>query len=265
VKTKTRPSFCAGSFYPADPQALKTNLASYLQGKKNFSRRPFAFIVPHAGYIYSGPVAGKAYAPLKAYADSFDRVVLFGPAHRVFVEGLALSSADVFETPLGDIPVDQSINQFLFHEWHLPFFDEAHREEHSLEVQLPFLQEVLGDFSIVPLLVGEVSPEQVAELIEKLASFEKTLLVFSSDLSHFLSYEVAVLQDRRTAEKIENFDGVFLKGEEACGARALNALLLFSKRRSLTIEAVALNNSGDTAGARDRVVGYGAWVVYDGS
>ena len=258
-----RPPAVAGMFYPGDARELQAMINDYLReasAAQQGANVPKAIIVPHAGYIYSGPVAASAYARLMPAHDRIRRVVLLGPSHRVPLLGLASSSADYFRTPLGDIPLDreaiEAINQLpQVHE-----LDEAHAMEHSLEVQLPFLQTVLDDFTLVPLVVGDATPEEVAEVLEQLWGGPETLIVISSDLSHYHDYETAEALDTATSQAIEQLLPERIHGENACGARGVNGLLDFARRHGLHGKTIDLRNSGDTAGPRDQVVGYGAYV-----
>lgn len=220
---------------------------------------PKAIIVPHAGYIYSGPVAASAYVSLAAARDTIKRVILLGPVHRVPVRGLALPGVDAFATPLGEIEIDQDAAKAIAS---LPQVCEsyaAHAQEHSLEVQLPFLQSVLNDFTLLPLAVGDATPQEVAEVLETLWGGPETLIVISSDLSHFLPYETAQLVDGETVASILKLHGP-LNHEQACGGTPVNGLMLAAKHHQLQPNLLDLRNSGDTAGDKDRVVGYAAFA-----
>ncbi len=259
-----RPPAVAGAFYPGTRGELDAAVRSHLSKAKNpGGPAPKAIIAPHAGYIYSGPVAATAYARLEPARGRITRVVLLGPCHRVPVRGLAASSADAFATPLGDIPVDkEALNRILA----LPqvqVFDATHEREHSLEVHLPFLQVVLGDFSLVPLAVGEASADEVADVIEALWGGPETLVVISTDLSHHLDYHTARRLDGETCKAIETLDPSPIGREQACGRTPMSGMLVLAKRRGLAIATVDLRNSGDTAGPRDRVVGYGSWLLFE--
>ena len=220
-------------------------------------------IAPHAGYIYSGPVAGSAYAAVAPFKDQVRRVVLLGPAHRVYVEGIAASSADAFATPLGEVEVDHDAIESLVAE--LPFLDyadAAHAMEHSLEVQLPFLQSILDDFKLLPFAVGGAVPSQVEQLLDRVWGGPETLIVISSDLSHYHDYETAQQLDRFTSERIAQFEPASLTSEHACGQIPIRGLLRAAVKHGLRCEVLDVRNSGDTAGPRDRVVGYGAYLLY---
>ncbi len=223
--------------------------------------RPKVLIVPHAGYIYSGAVAAQAYATLAPVAADIKRVVLFGPAHRVPLEGMAVPDAEAFATPLGSVPLDREAMLHACTFRGVCISNEAHRLEHSLEVQLPFLQTVLGQFTLVPVVVGHCDARTVAAVMDALWGGPETLLVVSTDLSHFHSYEEACSHDARTCSRIMKKDSS-LTGRDACGAYALNGLMGSEHCRPLTVEELVVCNSGDTAGSRDRVVGYGAFVLH---
>jgi AmmeMemoRadiSam system protein B len=251
-------------FYPAAPHQLHATLHALLAATqahevqpKEVQVRPKAIIAPHAGYIYSGPVAASAYALLQPLRGTIRRVVLLGPVHRTWTPGLALPGVDAFDTPLGSIPIDHAAVAAIASLPQVTVHPAAHAEEHSLEVQLPFLQETLGEFSLVPLAVGGASAEAVANVLERLWGDDETLIVVSSDLSHYLPYAAAVATDRATlAEILDLHTG--LVGEEACGAHPINGLLLAARRHGLAPHLLDYRNSGDTAGDRSRVVGYAA-------
>jgi AmmeMemoRadiSam system protein B len=251
----------AGAFYPGEARVLKAEVESYLASARveEGPGSPKAIIAPHAGYIYSGPIAASAYARLATLRGRVRRVVLMGPAHRVFVRGAAVPSARAFASPLGEVFLDAEAIAALRA---LPFVeqsDRAHALEHSLEVHLPFLQAVLGDFRLVPIVVGDAGPGEVAAILEAVWGGDETLVVVSSDLSHYLPYEAARARDRNTVEAILRLEAR-LDPDEACGAAPINGLLEVARRRGLRPELVDLRNSGDTAGDRDRVVGYGAFA-----
>jgi AmmeMemoRadiSam system protein B/AmmeMemoRadiSam system protein A len=221
---------------------------------------PKAIIAPHAGYVYSGEIAGKAYQLVASARARIKRVILLGPSHRVAFRGMAVPTANVFKTPLGNIAVDSQAIQQIVGMPSVGFLEEAHTEEHSLEVHLPFLQRVIDDFTLVPIVVGDVNKEEVAAVLEALWGGPETLIVISSDLSHYEPYEKARELDAHTAHKIATLNPT-LKGSEACGCRPVNGLLHYLKLHHLTIDAIDIRNSGDTAGDKSRVVGYGAWQV----
>ncbi len=257
-----RPAVVDGVFYPAAPRALRARIVDCLVGAgaaADVGRVPKLLIAPHAGYQYSGPVAARAYAPLgRASARSIRRVVLLGPAHRVALQGLAAPCAEAFETPLGRVAVDSAALTTLDDLPQVTRNDRAHEREYSLEVQLPFLQTLLGSgFTLVPLVVGDAGAEAVAQVLERLWDGDATLIVISSDLSHDLPYERAQNADRATVQRVLALDAG-LAPHQACGAAAINGALLAARRHGLAARLLDLRNSGDTAGARDRVVGYGA-------
>jgi AmmeMemoRadiSam system protein B len=251
----------AGTFYPANPQQLHQMLDQYLNDAETGGKVPKAIIAPHAGYIYSGPVAASAYARLKKAHDRITRVVIIGPSHRVAFSGLAVSQAQSFITPLGFIPVDQEAVAAIARLPFVDYLEQAHTHEHSLEVQLPFLQEMLDDFKIVPIVAGDATPEQVSQVIEALWGGDETLIVISSDLSHYHDYESAKQLDKATSSAIEHLQYERLGPDSACGKVPVSGLLKLAREKSLTIKAIDLRNSGDTAGDKSSVVGYGAYVI----
>jgi AmmeMemoRadiSam system protein B len=255
-----RPAAVAGMFYPESSTVLAHDLQQLLQEVPPAAASPAkAIIAPHAGYVYSGPIAASVYAGLRDRRQSIRRVVLLGPTHRVAVNGLALPSSTGFATPLGVIPVDQEAIAAIRHLPQVVVSDASHALEHSLEVQLPFLQTVLAEFTLLPLAVGHASPAQVAEVLECLWGGDETLLVISSDLSHYLPYTLARKTDGNTARQIVALDP-HLDHQQACGATPVNGLLLAARRHDLQAQLIDLRNSGDTAGERSRVVGYGAFT-----
>lgn len=254
-----RPPAVAGYFYPQDPGELRQMVDKYLNDAKTEGPPPKALIAPHAGFIYSGPVAAKAYAQLQPLRDHISRVVLLGPAHRVYVKGLALSSASHFSTPLGDIEIDRDAVESLKKLPQVVISDDAHAQEHSLEVHLPFLQMTLKQFTLVPLVVGEASPQEVAEVLDLLWGGEETIIIISSDLSHYHDYETARRLDLMTTKAIENLQLENIGSQQACGCMPMRGLLQVARNRDLRVRTLDLRNSGDTAGSRDRVVGYGAY------
>lgn len=251
----------AGSFYPANPQQLHSMLTQYLNDAETDEKVPKAIIAPHAGYIYSGPIAATAYARLKKARDRITRVVLIGPSHRVAFRGLAVSRAETFTTPLGRILVDQKAVETIVQLPFVEYIEQAHTYEHSLEVHLPFLQEMLGDFKIVPIVAGDASPEQVSQVLDALWGGDETLIVISSDLSHYHAYATAQQLDKATSLAIENLQYEELAPESACGKVPVSGLLKLAREKSLSVKTIDLRNSGDTAGDRDSVVGYGAYVI----
>jgi AmmeMemoRadiSam system protein B/AmmeMemoRadiSam system protein A len=260
-----RPAAVAGMFYPGDPRALAAEVDDLLGGVESFEPRlgfPKALVVPHAGYIYSGPVAARAYDELGPAQGIVKRVVLLGPVHRVPVRGLAFPGATAFATPLGQVPVDAAALRAVQDLPQVVQSDPAHALEHSLEVQLPFLQKVLGEFSLVPFAVGMASVEEVAQVIERLWGGPETLVVISTDMSHYHEYEHARRVDAATLARIAAC-ATDIDHDEACGATPLNGLLSFARGRRLEIRQLAACSSGDTAGGKDRVVGYSSFALYD--
>jgi AmmeMemoRadiSam system protein B len=257
-----RPPAVAGSFYPGGAERLESAIRGYLSAVEVGGDEPVpkALIAPHAGYVYSGPVAAFAYASLARARGRIQRVVLIGPAHRVPVGGLAAPHADAFGTPLGDVAVDRAALDSILCLPQVGILHRAHELEHSVEVHLPFLQVVLGDFRIVPLVAGDAKPEDVAEVLEVLWGGPETLIVVSSDLSHYHDYRTARRMDDATTRAIEDLlpDGIGY--EDACGRVPIQGLLLAARAHGLHATTLDLRNSGDTAGPRDRVVGYGAWA-----
>ncbi len=262
--TAIRQAAVAGQFYPGSESELSAAVAHYLgDTDKGDGRVPKALIAPHAGFVYSGPVAATAYARLGPARDTIRRVVLLGPCHRVAVRGLALSGADAFATPLGEVPLDKEAMDAVAGMARVEVFEATHELEHSLEVHLPFLQAVLDDFRLVPIVVGEATPGEVAEVLEALWGGRETLIVVSSDLSHYLDYDSARRIDRQTCQAIEALDAAAIPDHGACGRFPVGGLLETAKRRGMTVETLDLRNSGDTAGSKDRVVGYGSWAFME--
>jgi AmmeMemoRadiSam system protein B len=257
----TRAAAVAGYFYDAKASRLQDHVNELLNAESAVPRAlPEALIVPHAGYIYSGSTAAYAFRCLLTDPDQVNRVLLIGPAHRVYVDGMAIPSVDQFTTPLGTIPLDREGLDKISHLPGVQVSDEAHREEHSLEVQLPFLQTVLNDFTLLPVVVGGATADEVAAVIDAFDDGPHNLVVISSDLSHFLSYPDAQRVDASTCKHILN-KSTTLIGEEACGARAINGLMASSRGRKLDVTLLHACNSGDTAGNQNRVVGYAAFAL----
>lgn len=258
LRDSIRPAAVAGSFYPAEPGALARDVSLMLaaaEQPESAPAAPKAIIAPHAGYVYSGPVAAQAYAVLRSARDRIRRVVLLGPCHRVPVRGLAVPTVEAFASPLGSVAIDRRAIALVADLPQVVVSDNAHAHEHSLEVHLPFLQSVLQEFEMVPFAVGRASPEEVAEVLDRLWGGDETLIVVSSDLSHYLPYAVAQQMDRETVNAILRLD-VAIDHEQACGGTPVNGLLLAARRRRLRARLLDLRNSGDTAGDRNRVVGY---------
>ena len=257
-----RPPAVAGTFYNSQKQVLANDVQMLIEDARSnidaSEHPPKAIIAPHAGYIYSGPVAASVYARLMAKRDVIKRVILLGPVHHVAVRGLALPGVTVFATPLGEIPIDLDAVAAIENMPQVIESTAAHAPEHSLEVQLPFLQTVLGDFKLLPLAVGNATPSEVAEVLEVLWGGPETLIVVSSDLSHFHPYQSARTIDAQTAQDILNLQNT-LSHEQACGGTPVNGLLMAARQHHLQPHLLDLRNSGDTAGDKDRVVGYAAF------
>lgn len=260
-----RPAAVAGTFYPRDARALGAELDELLGGVPHVEPRlgfPKALVVPHAGYVYSGPIAAHAYDELGPARDIVRRVVLLGPVHRVPVRGLAVPTCDAFETPLGRVPLDRAAVQAALELPQVVKSDAAHALEHSLEVQLPFLQRLLGGFSLVPFAVGMASVEEVAQVLERLWGGPETLVVISTDLSHYHGYDEARRIDGETVARIAAY-ACDIDHDEACGATPLNGLLALAKRKNVPVKLLAACNSGDTAGGKRQVVGYSSFALYE--
>lgn len=257
----------AGLFYEADPEKLRQHIAALMTGLPALSpavsstAQAKGLIVPHAGYVYSGRTAAAAYKLLEPLRGQIERVALFGPAHRVYLEGMAVPSAEAFATPLGEVKLDRVSIERLTSLPGVSVADEPHREEHSLEVQLPFLQTVLDEFSLVPVVVGRCPPGTVAAVMDMLWDLPNTLLVISTDLSHFHSYDDARRIDRLTCDRLLAKEHT-LDGQEACGAAPLNGLMSTRRIQSLELELLDSCNSGDSAGGKERVVGYGSFLLH---
>ncbi len=261
--TLIRTPAVAGQFYSGNAEELSTTVTVLLaEAQDSKLPAPKALIVPHAGYVYSGPVAASAYAPLQRHSDRYERVILVGPSHRTPFQGVALSSADVYRMPMGDVHLDKPAIDRLDIDG-IRYFDKAHEYEHSLEVHLPFLQAVLGEFLLVPVVVGDAAPEFVTQVLEALWGGPETLIVISSDLSHYLTYDEARAIDACTCAAIERLDPDDISHDMACGATPVAGLLLAAQHHGLKVATLDLRNSGDTAGNGDFVVGYGAWTFYE--
>ncbi len=254
MRTDVREAAVSGMFYPADPAELRGLVEGFLAEAGNpEGPAPKAIIAPHAGYVYSGPVAASAYARLEPAGIS--RVVLVGPSHRVPFRGLVATAAETYETPLGRIPLEPAPPD-------IPLNETAHALEHSLEVHLPFLQVVLHEFTLLPLVAGDASKEEIAETLAALWGGPETLVVISTDLSHYHDYRTAQRLDQTTSDAILALDPDGLDPDSACGRIPVGGLLHLAKQKEMSIEQVDLRNSGDTAGPKDQVVGYGAYVLY---
>jgi len=259
-----RPAAIAGTFYPGQPEVLARNVEAMLAAAMPASAKPVpkAIIAPHAGHIYSGPIAASIYAQIAPAHARIKRVVLLGPTHRVAIHGIALPGVEAFVTPLGAVAIDVvAVKKLLA----LPFVGnsaEAHRQEHSLEVHLPFLQKVIDEFTLVPLAVGRATAQQVATVIDLLWGGDETLIVVSSDMSHYLPYAEARAADDTTAQAILELR-TDINHDQACGATPVTGLNLLAQRRGLQPRLIDLRNSGDTAGDKSRVVGYGSFAYYE--
>src|SRR3954454_3094125 len=254
----------AGQFYPADPGELRRMVAGFLAEGSAAGARPApkAIIAPHAGYVYSGSIAGSAFRAVAPAAGTIERVVLLGPSHFVRLTGLPLPGDPLYATPLGEVAIGSSGAQAALRLPQVRVFPQAHEREHSLEVEVPFLQVLLGDFELVPLVVGEAGAAEVAEVLGRLWGGPETLIVVSSDLSHYLQYAAAQQADRATADEILALGGP-LDPLQACGALPINGLLAAARQRGLVPELLDLRNSADTAGDPSRVVGYGAFAFHE--
>ena len=264
--TTIRPAAVAGMFYPGNAEILAQDIDAMLADAESRAPGlvPKALIVPHAGYIYSGPIAATAYALLKPLAHTIRRVILLGPTHRVAVRGLALPGTDAFATPLGTVYIDQDAVRRIAQLPQVTVSPQAHALEHSLEVHLPFLQTVLPDFTLLPLAVGMASAEEVAEVLEAVWGGPETLIVVSSDLSHYLPYDAAMTTDSNTAKTILSLEQT-VTHQQACGGTPINGLVAAARHHGMTPHLIDLRNSGDTAGDKSRVVGYGAFAFTEAS
>jgi hypothetical protein len=263
-KTSARPPAVAGLFYPASAPELRAAVARYLDTSSvvDLPAAPKALIVPHAGYIYSGTVAAAAYASVRASRHPIKRIVLLGPSHRVYLQGIAIPEWREFVTPLGNVRIDEEGRDALMRQGKVICANAPHAQEHSLEVQLPFLQALFEDFTLVPLVAGNATPQHVASVLAGVWGGTDTLVLISSDLSHYLPYDVAQQIDRATSEEILRCS-THLSGEQACGATCINGLTHLARERKMQLREIARLNSGDTAGDRSRVVGYGAFSVHE--
>lgn len=263
VSTKVRPPAVAGLFYPGDATELRDVVSAYsAQAPTVAGPAPKALIVPHAGYIYSGAIAAAAYAHIGQQRRRIRRVVLIGPSHRVYLRGMAVPEAEVFRTPLGMVPIDCELKARVLAHEQLVESDTPHASEHSLEVQLPFLQTLLEEFTLLPIALGAATPSSVAAALAEVWGDEATLVLVSSDLSHYLPYEEARVADDATIAAILRNDAT-LTGEQACGCIGINGLTFLARQRNARLEEIARCNSGDTAGDRSRVVGYGAFALHE--
>ena len=260
---RVRPAAVAGSFYPAHRDALESELRRAFRGAARVDAdiNPRALIAPHAGYIYSGEIAASAFSLLEPIRNEVHRVVLLGPSHRVYLDGIGVTSADAWETPLGRVAIDDELRTTVLTNPWVNLNDRAHAPEHSLEVELPFLQTVLDEFTLLPLVVGESDPAQVSATIDAVWDSPGTVVVVSTDLSHYLPHNEAVVRDSGTARQIVAMNTGAVGDHDACGCRPLRGLLRSANERGLTVHQLDLRNSGDTAGDKERVVGYGAFAI----
>lgn len=266
-----RPPAVAGSFYPADADLLRSEIDGLIDAALHSDAAqdtdiPKAIIVPHAGLMFSGSLAALGFATVRALKTTIKRIVIIGPAHRMAFQGIALARADQFATPLGNVRCDLPALQAALSMPQVQMLEDAHTQEHGLEIELPFIQRLFGenaDIGIVPLLVSRCSPRQVNQVIEKLWGGPETLIVISSDLSHFHDYDTAKRMDNRTREMIETFDAENIDSNDACGALPVAGMLIAARNRGMTIKTLGMRNSGDVTGDKSRVVGYGAWAFYD--
>ena len=273
MTTIIRPPAVAGTFYPADADLLRSEIdglldAAFKSEHGQGDAIPKAIIVPHAGLLFSGSLAALGFATVRALKDAVKRIVIVGPAHRMAFQGIALAKADGFATPLGTVKCDLAGLQTALSWPQVQILDDAHRQEHGLEIELPFIQRLFGedsDIGIVPLLVSRCGARQVHELIEALWGGPETLIVISSDLSHFHDYETARHMDNRTRDMIERFDAEGIDSNDACGALPVAGMLMSARKRGMRIKTLGMANSGDVTGDKSRVVGYGAWAIYTGS
>jgi len=256
-----KPPAVAGLFYPANSDELRSQITTFLaEGQPGRIEKPKALIAPHAGYIYSGATAGHAYAQLKSIADKISHVVILAPSHHLAFPGIGYSSAKSFQTPIGSLKVNHDAIALISSLPQVHQIDEAFEQEHSIEVHLPFLQLVLGDIQITPLLVSDAQGSEVAEVLEQLWGGDETLIVVSSDLSHYLDYQHAQQRDREATRAIEQLEPNALARDHACGRTPISGLLIAARNHHLTATTLDLRNSGDTAGSHSQVVGYGAYA-----
>ena len=254
-----RKAAVAGTFYPSDPQELRETIQDFYDNAEDQPATGKVLIAPHAGYIYSGPIAASCYGPLRKRADEISRVILLGPSHYVGFHGMAVPECDFYETPLGNIKIDQEARETALNCEEVLSFDQAHLQEHSLEVHLPFLKESLNDFEFLPIVVGACNPKKVADLIKSLWAGSETLIVISTDLSHFKDYKDASKSDRNTCSKIETLD-INFDHNDACGSTPVKGLILAAKDKGIIPKLIDLRNSGDTSGNKSRVVGYASFI-----
>lgn len=260
-----RPSAVAGYFYPKNKDTLLKQIQTFIYNSTtDLNQMPYAIISPHAGYLYSGPIAGSAYKVLLPHKSHYKKILLLGPSHFVPIQGLAYPACQYFETPLGKIKLDLELLETLKEFDFVYENSSAHAREHSLEVQIPFLLYIFGEIPILPLVFGKILPEKISTLLKKIWSTEM-LIIISSDLSHYYSYNEAKELDKKTSIAIQNLEPDSIGYEQACGRVGIQGLLLFAKEKNWKVHLLDLRNSGDTAGSKKQVVGYGAWSFTDGS
>jgi len=259
---KLRTAAVADQFYPADRGQLAAQVTDLLQNSNPYPIQPKALIVPHAGYVYSGRTAGLAFSLLKSSKNVINKIVILGPCHRVYLKGAAIPRCEFFETPLGNVPLDIDCLAKLSQFPQVSISEEAHILEHSIEVQLPFLQSIFSDFKLIPIVIGDISGQQLTEVINYLWGNEQTLIVVSSDLSHFLDYQSAIALDNQTTKAIESFQPDKISREAACGGEGIKALLNLAQKNHLHVKTLNQCNSADSIGDKNRVVGYGSYAFY---
>jgi AmmeMemoRadiSam system protein B len=265
METNVREPSCPGRFYPAAPDILRKEVDEYLatpDDGETFDSRPKALIAPHAGYPFSGPIAGRAFGSLASCGDTIERALLVGPSHFVEVDGLAGPTHTHFATPFGELPVDRDAVETFRADGLVTIDDEPHGREHALETHLPFLQQIAGDVSIVPVVTGRNVDDRVARLLEQVWGDDATVVAVSSDLSHYLDYETARRVDDKTREAVERLAPGDIDDRQACGNTSIRGLLQVADEHGMDVETLGMCNSGDTGGDKSQVVGYGAWAFY---
>ncbi len=263
TQRRVRPPVVAGMFYPSNRKDLETEIERAFRHAvpADPDLVPRALVAPHAGYVYSGAIAASAFSLLEPIRHKVHRVVLLGPSHRIHLDGIGVTSVEAWDTPLGRVAIDDELRSSVLGFPWAHVNDRAHAPEHSLEVEVPFLQTVLDDFTLLPLVVGETDPAEVSDTIDAVWDTPETIVVVSTDLSHYLPHGEAVSRDNATARQILAMDPTRIGDHDACGCRPLRGLLRAAKNRGLTVHQLDLRNSGDTAGDKERVVGYGAFAV----
>lgn len=252
----------AGAFYPDEPDILNNMVEHLFDAITWAGSSPKAIIAPHAGYIYSGIAAACAYQCLEMM-PYIKNIILVGPSHYIAFNGVAYSDYDTFITPLGELFVNTNLIQQIAKLPATQHFNDAFSREHCLEVQFPFLQKKLNEFTIVPLLVSGANKQTVASVLEALWGDKETLVIISSDLSHYHDYLTAQQLDSETSQAIVNLDADNIKEDSACGRIAIRGLLHLAKQKKMQAKKILQINSGDTAGDKQRVVGYGAYHFFE--